>query len=62
MVSNQTIQSIKHFKSCNPILIDSIIDCTSIVEKILMHETIIAVDCEGIFLSKDGRLTLIQVN
>jgi len=35
--------------------------CSKIVEEILIHQKIIALDCEGIFLSREGKLTLIQV-
>jgi hypothetical protein len=42
-------------------LIDSITKCTNVVEEIIMNESIISIDCEGIKLSKNGRLTLIQV-
>jgi hypothetical protein len=43
------------------ILIDTISESIRTVEEILLKESIIALDCEGVFLSKEGRLTLIQV-
>jgi len=43
------------------VLIDTITECLKIVEEILLKETIMALDCEGVLLSKEGRLTLIQV-
>jgi hypothetical protein len=42
-------------------LIDSISECIRTVEEVLLKERIMALDCEGVFLSKEGRLTLIQV-
>lgn len=42
-------------------LIDSIMECIRVVEDILLKETILALDCEGVLLSKEGRLTLMQV-
>jgi hypothetical protein len=42
-------------------LIDSITECIKIVEEVLLKENIMALDCEGVFLSKEGRLTLLQV-
>lgn len=45
----------------NYILVDSINECIKVVEEILLKEAILAIDCEGIYLSKDGRLMLIQV-
>jgi hypothetical protein len=59
MVSRATIENAKppHYK-----FIESIIDCINIVENILLKQSIIAVDCEGVALSKEGRLTLIQVS
>jgi len=43
-------------------LVDTISECIKIVEEVLLKESIIAIDCEGVFLSKEGRLTLIQVS
>jgi hypothetical protein len=31
------------------------------IEEFLISEKIIRLDCEGLYLSKEGRLTLIQV-
>jgi hypothetical protein len=42
-------------------LIDNIAECIRTVEEVLLKEKIMALDCEGVFLSKEGRLTLIQV-
>jgi hypothetical protein len=42
-------------------LIDSITKCVNVVEEIILKESIISIDCEGVKLSKKGRLTLIQV-
>ncbi len=42
-------------------LIENANDCCKIVQEILMNEKIIALDCEGVFLSREGKLTLIQV-
>jgi hypothetical protein len=43
-------------------LIDTIFDCIKTVEEILLKESIMALDCEGVLLSKEGRLTLLQVS
>jgi hypothetical protein len=43
------------------ILVDSIFECVKVVEEIIIKEKIISIDCEGVMLSKEGRLTLIQV-
>jgi hypothetical protein len=43
-------------------LIDTIMDCVRTVEEILLKESIMALDCEGVLLSKEGRLTLLQVS
>ncbi len=48
-------------KTLNYIFIDSIMECIKTVEDILLKQRIIALDCEGVLLSKEGRLTLIQV-
>jgi len=58
MLSRATIEN---NKKPNYNFIESIIDCVNIVENILLKQSIIAVDCEGVALSKEGRLTLIQV-
>lgn len=42
-------------------LIENADECSKIVEEILMNQKIIALDCEGVFLSREGKLTLIQV-
>ena len=42
-------------------LIDSITQCVKVVEEIILKETVISIDCEGVKLSKKGRLTLMQV-
>jgi hypothetical protein len=42
-------------------LIETAEDCSEIVEEYLLKEKIIGFDCEGINLSKEGKLTLIQV-
>lgn len=42
-------------------LINKFSETIDIVENILLHQEIISVDCEGIFLSKEGRLTLLQI-
>lgn len=43
------------------VLVESFRECIRIVEEILLKQEIIALDCEGIYLSKEGRLTLVQV-
>lgn len=45
----------------NLYLIENIQQTIKIVETVLKYQSIIAFDCEGIFLSKDGQLTLIQI-
>lgn len=42
-------------------LIESANECSKIVGEILINQKIIALDCEGVFLSREGKLTLIQV-
>lgn len=42
-------------------LIETIKECVKIVEEILSNQKILALDCEGIYLSREGKLTLIQV-
>jgi len=42
-------------------LIENADECSKIVEEILINQKIIAIDCEGVFLSREGKLTLIQV-
>lgn len=42
-------------------LIECANECSKIVEEILINQKIIALDCEGVFLSREGKLTLIQV-
>ena len=42
-------------------LIETPEECSEIVEKFLTSEIIIGLDCEGVYLSKEGKLTLIQV-
>ncbi len=48
-------------KKLNYTLIDTIMECVRTVEDVLLKENIMALDCEGVLLSKEGRLTLIQV-
>jgi hypothetical protein len=57
---NESENSEKSQKS-KYVLIDSILECIKTDEEVLLKETILALDCEGVFLSKEGRLTLIQV-
>lgn len=42
-------------------LIETINQTIDVVSNILLKEEILAIDCEGVELSKKGRLTLIQV-
>jgi hypothetical protein len=49
-------------RKINYVLVDSILECIKVVEEVLMKETIISLDCEGVFLSKEGQLTLLQVS
>jgi hypothetical protein len=44
------------------VLIDTVTKCVKVVEEIILKESVISVDCEGVMLSKDGRLTLMQVS
>ena len=46
----------------NVILIQTISQTIDIVNNILLKQNIIAIDCEGISLSREGRLTLLQVS
>lgn len=55
------INNEQNIKITKFILIENSYDCSKIVEEILMKQKIIALDCEGIYLSKEGKLTLIQV-
>lgn len=50
-----------NFDSKKYILVESIMECCRIVEEILLKQEILAIDCEGVYLSKEGRLMLIQV-
>jgi hypothetical protein len=43
------------------VLIDTITKCVNVVEETILKQKIISLDCEGVMLSKDGRLTLMQV-
>lgn len=45
----------------NYILIECFKECINIVENILLNQEIIALDCEGVYLSKEGQLTLLQI-
>lgn len=45
----------------NHVLIDTVSHCIKIVEEVIIKQSVISVDCEGVMLSKDGRLTLMQV-
>jgi hypothetical protein len=42
-------------------LIETTEECSDIIEKYILGERIIGLDCEGVYLSKEGKLTLIQV-
>ena len=42
-------------------LIETAEECSDIVEEFISNEKIIGLDCEGVYLSKEGKLTLIQV-
>jgi hypothetical protein len=42
-------------------LIETVEECSEIVEEYFLKEKIIGLDCEGVYLSKEGKLTLIQV-
>ena len=42
-------------------LIETSEECSDIVEEFISNEKIIGLDCEGVNLSKEGKLTLIQV-
>ena len=44
------------------VLIDTVTQCIKVVEEIILKQAVISIDCEGVMLSKDGRLTLMQVN
>ena len=46
----------------NVILVQTISQTIDIVNNILLKQNIIAIDCEGISLSREGRLTLLQVS
>lgn len=48
-------------KNDSYVLVVSFKECIRIVEEILLKQEVIALDCEGIYLSKEGRLTLVQV-
>jgi hypothetical protein len=43
------------------VLIDTVTQCIKVVEEIMLKQSVISVDCEGVMLSKAGRLTLMQV-
>lgn len=45
----------------NIYFIESIMDTIKVVETELKNHNILSIDCEGIFLSKEGQLTLIQI-
>jgi len=64
MIAEMSIYDInleQNIKKKKFILIENIHDCSKVVEEILTNQKIIGLDCEGIFLSKEGKLTLIQV-
>ena len=44
------------------ILIQTISQTIDVVNNVLLKEEVIAIDCEGISLSREGRLTLLQVS
>ncbi|MCQ2816560.1 MAG: hypothetical protein MJ252_04750 [archaeon] len=44
------------------IMVETAIEATDIVTNILLKQKVLAIDCEGINLSKKGTLTLVQVN
>ena len=46
----------------NIILVQTISQTIDVVNNILLKQDVIAIDCEGISLSKEGRLTLLQVS
>jgi hypothetical protein len=61
-INTNTNQEQKKEKEKLPyIYIDTITKCVKVVEEILLKETVVAIDCEGVYLSKEGRLMLIQV-
>jgi hypothetical protein len=41
--------------------IETISECVEVVEEVLLKQSILSLDCEGIFLSREGQLTLMQV-
>ena len=43
-------------------LVDNAEKTSQIVKDVLLKQSVLALDCEGIHLSKEGALTLIQVN
>lgn len=43
-------------------LIETPEECSKVIEEYLSTEKIIGLDCEGVYLSKEGKLTLIQVS
>ena len=59
--SSSECVNVNSFKETNIIFIETINDTIKYVEKILKSESIIAIDCEGIFLGKEGKLTLLQI-
>lgn len=52
---------IHYYTNHSIILVETAEQTSKIVFEVLFHEKVLALDCEGIKLSKDGALTLIQV-
>jgi hypothetical protein len=42
-------------------LIETAEECSRIVERVLISQSMLAIDCEGVYLSKEGALTLVQI-
>lgn len=67
MEHTENSSSIEPSKNCNEnhsstfTLIETINQTIDVVSNVLLNEEILAIDCEGVELSKKGRLTLIQV-
>lgn len=67
MEHTENSSSIETSKNCNEnhsstfTLIETINQTIDVVSNVLLNEEILAIDCEGVELSKKGRLTLIQV-